>query len=274
MKNNYWIVFVFIIGVFACKNNSSNDEKNEEENVGLKKKKVLVESPQWVATAYRNENWKPSQGQYFFSEMWTWTFHNEMLASDDPRHKGEMSIYVDPPSGTILLTRPDTKYQDEMLDWLIIEPSGKYIAGYTGEHGDFEKIEGDMTKVKDFRMRLSHQKNDFEKYFKQKETQKIFGANKYNNPTIEGQAYEMTFEKTNDKTVLYLAELPFSLRPFYLVAEAYTELGLPLKLDYGFLLPDNYLVLSEDYQHQGKSIGYQLSSFSAAEYFLNIEKYK
>ena len=84
----------------------------------------------------------------------------------------------------------------------------------------------------------------------------------------------MTFAKTTDSATLHLAELPFSMRPFYLVQQTSQDVRFPINLNYGYLLPKNYLIAEETYNEAGATHHYRLEAMSAATHFLDISSYE
>jgi len=282
MRLNMLTLIGLIILFIACDTNTINTpekkilEPKEEKQVqtNLEETSQMVVSDRWSANEYRDKKWKPEEGLYFFSEVWTWAYTNEMLPENDPYRTGKMSIYIDTPTGTILLTRADTKYQEEMTNWIIIQPEGKYMSAFTDEHGKKRVILKEMKDFPDHEFNLKHQQKDFEKYFTELDESKIFGENKYNNPTISANKHIMTFEQTFDQAELFLAQIPFSLRAFYLVSKTNMDLRLPIPMDYGYLLPKDYLVVSETYENNGQKFSYHLESMGPTEYFINTMDYR
>ncbi len=269
MNYRIWLFFLFAFVLFSCqeqKNSSTKEQTTSSINKTI--------DDRWLASDYRNENWKPQNGKYYFSEQWTWSFLNETKASDDPHHQGIFSVFVDPPSGTILLTRAASLYEDEMTDWIVIHPDGTYIIGFTDEHGKKVRLDQKMIDFPDHESLTKEMLSEFKTYFKAKDNFKIFGTNKYGNPTIKGQAYTMSFLKTTETSDFYLGEIPFSLQAFYLVQKTNPDLRFPINIFIGYSIPSNFLILSEHYIVDNKSIRYELTDMSASEYFLDISSYK
>ncbi|MFK7984361.1 MAG: hypothetical protein AB8G86_30600 [Saprospiraceae bacterium] len=272
MKPINLFLLMFCFTLLACQ---SSDQKVTEKAA---QEQAVIEQPTtpekqeetFTADDYRNENWRPAAGNYFFSEMWTWEYFNEGLPADNPDHKGKFIVYVDPPTGTMLLA----DNLDEMTDWIIIHPDGRYTTAFTDVHGKPHIVEQKMADFPDYAFKLSLQKEDFQTYFTKQAQQKEFGHNKYDWPIITADAYQQTFAKTMDTTHLYLKEMPFAVRGLYLVAQTNQDLNFPINLGYGYLLPENYLVISEVYRQNGKEIGYSLASVSPTDYTVNTVTYK
>ncbi len=240
-----------------------------------KDQKTTTSAAGWEADDYRNKNWKPAEGKYYFSELWTYTFLNEMLPNTDPHHKGEISFYVDPPSGTILLERNASNYRDEMTDWILISPDGGYQMGYTGEHGERTIDKKNMNDFPNYKLYAASQAKEFNKFFTKGKGKKEFGATKYNDRTLKGTEYQLSYAKTSESTTLYLASLPFSVRPLYMASKLSQDLSFPINLGYGYLLPEKKLVLSEKtMMGKGREVSYELTSIGATQYFLDLKAFK
>lgn len=276
MKVQHLIAALCLCFFITCQTSNSSTESTTE--VPVEQEKITtpaLEGPQASITpdrtpdTYRNENWRPEEGNYYFSETWTWEFYNELLPTDNPNHKGTFTVYLDPPTGTMLLT----EHLDEMTDWIIVHPDGRYTTAFTDVHGEAHIVQQKMEDFDEYAFKLSLQQEDFKKYFTKKEGQKEFGANKYGWETILATPYQMTFEQTNDTSNLHILEMPFSVRGLYLVSQTNGDLNLPLNLNFGYLLPENYLVVSEETEFGGKKLGFHLKSVSPGEYFVNTETY-
>jgi len=278
MRTIYLILSIILL--FGCKSKNSpvapqvidsevpSEPLNHEE---VKEGEFLSE--RWKATSYRNENWHPEQGQYFFSESWTWTYFNEFVESDDVRYNGEMTIYVDPPSGTILLERNATRYSGDMMDWMIVDPEGVYIAGYTDERGRKIKREHQLGDLVDLTTKLMDRKEDFDRRVKYTGEYKIFGDDRYAWPTVHGEEYRMTYEKTSDENYAWATSVPFSTRPFYLAHLMDGDIVIPISMPYGYIWEEDMLALADEYQYGEKKMGYKLKQMNPDTYFLDISAY-
>ena len=288
------VLFIIIIIGFlsSCKPEpkvvpiSSENSTNQEERLQLDTlitestedpSEVIGEnemvSDRWKTYPYRDENWLTEKGQYFFSEQWTWKYYNEMVPEDDVRRQGEMSVYVDPVSGTILLERNATLYSDDMTDWVIVSPDGTYIMGYTGEHGSKTRVKLHLEDNIDLKTQLSGREEDFNNYVKKTGEFEIFGQHQPGWHTMHGEEYLMTYAKTTDTNYLNITSVPFNMRPFYYVDKVNQDLSMPIKMHYGHILEDNMLVLKDEYQYQSQKIGFELQHMSPTTYFLDINGY-
>jgi len=225
----------------------------------------------WTATEYRNSEWQPDVGKYFFSEMWRWSFGNRLYPEDHPQRYGHFSIMVDPPSGTMLLTREESNYLDEMTEWIIVQPNGEYILGWTEHTGEKFMKRHSIADFDDHAFRSSEQAADFDKYFTHVGEYLTYGEDVYGWRTFKGKEYKQTYMKSSDISYLTVTTLPFSIRPLYLVEKINQDLKLPIKFsNYAYLLPENALALGEFY---GKEFVFNFESASHTSSFLDISEY-
>lgn len=260
----FFVFFLIVIQSIGCKENNLTAQVDKSSSLG---------DPRWSATEYRNENWHPDRGQYFFSEMWTWSYQNDLREVDEGLPKGEMSFYIDPPTGTILLTREDTKYQGDMISWIIIHQDGRYLIGGSDENGKGVITSASINDLEDFEFRMENQKADFENQVKSLDQIKTFGANDYGWPTIEATEHEMSYIMMDDVTRFFLASVPFSMRYFYLVEDVVSDIKLPISQTYGYILPESALLVSESYQFGDDIMESHLVSMSPSEYFIDTASF-
>ncbi|MEM9681614.1 MAG: hypothetical protein AAF901_14925, partial [Bacteroidota bacterium] len=97
--------------------------------------------------SYRNQNWHPERGQYYFSESYHFSYYNETISSEQGPATGEYGFYVDPESGTVLLEKYIANYADEMTDYIIVHPDKTYTVGYTDEFGNQQILKENLMKV-------------------------------------------------------------------------------------------------------------------------------
>jgi hypothetical protein len=98
--------------------------------------------------SYRNENWQPQNGKYYFSNAITWHYQKQTQTEN---FSGTISIYLDIISNTFLLTPKDYGFGEEMIDFILIEKSGRVIVAYaddSGKHLKKFKFNNDSLEVK------------------------------------------------------------------------------------------------------------------------------
>lgn len=232
-----------------------------------------IDTERWKTHSYRDKNWNPKQGKYYFSETWTWSYKNDFIPIGELGHEGKMSIDIDPVSGMMLFTKNDSQLSDEMIDYIIASPEGQYITCWTDVHGekqiDIEENQQMIELNKDQESVVQH----FKKYVKALDTHKLFGQNDYQWPTTKAYAYEMTYKKTIDKNQLFLAEMPISLLPLYLFNKRNNELRIPISLEFGTTIPKNILVVEDRYELENKVSLIQLVSMSPSDIHIDIKPY-
>jgi len=224
--------------------------------------------------AYRNKNWKPKQGKYLFTQMMVYKYKNEIVdLGDDFHHDGEMVIYFDEVSGTMLLTAEAYGLTGEMIDFILVEPSGKYTFASTDEFGKQQKLVMFLDEVFNKNQQITVSDN-FKTYLKTTNNKKTFGKNSYQWPTIMGIEYLMPHELDDEISYIYIAKYKMNMNPIYAFNRLKSETKLPVDIDFDHLLPEYYLVLSSSYKYQGEEVSFELIAISPTEYFVDLKDYK
>ncbi|MFD2588898.1 hypothetical protein ACFSQJ_18375 [Croceitalea marina] len=240
--------------------NSIQKNKIEEQN---------IVQPDSINT-YRNQNWNPDKGQYYFSEEFTFRYSN---AWEDTQgiSSGNFGFYLDPETGTVLLEKNITHFFDEMTNYIIIKPNGNYILGYDDEFGKLRTIQKNVFKTDGVSENLKNVQEDFERFFKSKQETAEFGTNQYYAKALIAEKYERTYVKSPDKVQVYIAPINIPTTALYLVETVFEELDMPVKWDYGYSLPNNHLVVKEIFKtKEGTSVGFELKSIMATEYHIQL----
>lgn len=219
---------------------------------------------------YRNKNWNPKAGKYYFSTQLTYTYRND-FAEDESSRSGEMSIYLDEKTGTFLFTRESYGTPGEMVDFVIGDQEGNYIFGYTDEHG---KKQRETLEVNRFENDEASIDSVFQQFFVKTGVNKSFGENTYGWPIKLGKEYQVTYQKTNDTSFVYLINEPYSYLPIYHFNALESETKLPFSIDYSNTLPQKYNVLAQKYENDGKTVSFELMYYSPTEYFIDLKEYK
>jgi len=234
---------------------------------------LVIQSCAQSTTPYRNKNWSPKTGKYFFSTVLSWSFENE-LTTEDHLKKGEISVYVDEKSGTFLLTREAYGWSGEMVDFVIADQKGNYIMGLTDEHGGKH---WQTIKSEQYPEILAQTKQilaDFNTNCTPTGKTKIFGTNTYGWPTKAGKEYALAYQKTEDKSILYLGTTNYSFLPMFLFNKLELEAKLPISFDYSLVLPANSFPLEDTYEWNGNKVKTTFLSASPTEYFIDLNEYK
>jgi hypothetical protein len=219
---------------------------------------------------YRDKNWNPNTGKYFFSTQLIYAFRND-FAEDESTRLGEISIYLDEKTGTFLFTPESYGTSGEMVDFVIADQEGNYIFGYTDEHG---KKQRETLQVSRFVTDEATIDSIFQQFFVKTGVNKSFGENTYVWPIKIGEEYQVTYQKTNDTSFVYLINEQFSYLPIYHFNALESEAKLPFSMDYSNTLPKKYNVLGQRYENDGKTVSFGLTYYSPTEYFIDLKEYK
>ena len=243
-----------------------------KEGRWIKSNEELVPSP----ISYRNQNWHPDRGQYFFSEHYDFSFLNETFDTNDVRREGRFGFYFDSLTGTVLLVSGES-YFDEMTEWILIRPQQDYIVSYSEEHGGnrIDTIAMD-SYLKYYSKRYNQDvQRSFTTFFEPlPSSTKIFSQDKYCIESLSAKAYSVKYEgAVSDSTILHLAQTPFNWNTFNNLykSDACPEGGLKIHLT-GLLLPKNLFAVEEQSWVNGKNINFRLDCIYASDYHLQIQK--
>ena len=283
------IIFTLLLFcLFACQEKSVETTKTvDAQKTDTSQKKVAKEpikilkaedqpdydKERWTSYDYRDQNWHPEKGQYYFAEQWTWQYENQFMPAGEFGSKGKMSIFVDPVTGTMLFTRAEANLSDDMVEAVLTKPDGSFVLCYKDEFGKKYRYETQTNAITKWETTKQSALDSFQEQLHPTGKEKVFGENKYKNPTITGRAYEMNFQKTNDHSLLYLAPVPFDLHALYLINKVSKDIKAPLNISYQNVLPANYLVLSEKYEQNGKKYEFFLEGMSNTEMHFSVNDY-
>ena len=272
---NISLLFIAIACFFNCKEKQPPKSviatPLEADSLHVETAEVPSEETVKDTISYRNQNWHPERGQYYFSESYHFSYYNETISSEEGSATGEFGFYVDPESGTILLEKYIANYADEMTDYIIVHPDKTYTVGYTDEFGNQQILKENLMKVKGLTEKIQYAADDFKTRFTMMDETKTFGVNKYYPKKLKSMRYQRTYPMTQDTVTLFVAKTNLPTKALYLVDEVLSELGMPVSQDYGFVLPEGALVTQEHYQAPGgERIGFQLTSIMAAEYHIQL----
>jgi hypothetical protein len=225
---------------------------------------------------YRNQNWKPEKGNYYFAEQYLFSFVNETHPEGDPRREGNFSFYLDPVTGTVLLVSGES-FVDEMTRWILVRPNKDYIRSYSQEHGGIHTDTLPLDAyLKSFPKKYNQDvKRSFNAFFEPvPDTSTLFSTGTYCIEKLEARAYKVDYQGgvSSDQTILHLAETPYDWNALNLLykSDALPELGLKINIT-GTLLPKNLLLVQEQSLVEGKTIAFQLECIQATEYHLTVK---
>lgn len=225
--------------------------------------------------AWRNKNWNPKKGKYFFNKVLTWKYQGEM-AEDSLLQEGiEIRIYVDEKTGTFLFTPEAYVFSGPMVDFVIADQKGNYIAAYTVEHGkkiyEVFTVEGLQTLLNS----PDSIPENFNQFFVPTHQKTVFGKNIYGWPIITGEEYHIVFPDMDEMpTVVNIAPMPYSFLPLYMYKNLAIEAQLPFHFDYAEMIPSHYILLSEYTEYYGAKTQLWFDSLADTEYYIDLSAYK
>ncbi|TDB58667.1 hypothetical protein [Arundinibacter roseus] len=211
------------------------------------------------ADPQRNAQWKPDKGKYYFSHALIYEFEKKT-----DQTKGELWVFIDPVTGTMCFQRESSfGLTDEMNEAIVAFPSGKMIACGQDEHGKNVKTTFMNSAVTPHPDDIKFQKDNFrEQCSPTGRTRKEFGW---------GSAeYTLSYIKTNEKTNLWLATVPFNVYPLYTFDEWEGDAQLPVALSFSYVLGPRQLIteLNDPY------VTLKLVAYESNPYYLDLSKYK
>lgn len=225
---------------------------------------------------YRNQNWNPEKGNYYFAEQYLFSFVNETHPEGDPQRAGSFSFYLDPVTGTVLLVSGES-FVDEMTRWVLVRPNKDYIRSYSQEHGGVHTDTLPLDPfLKGFPKKYNQDvKRSFKAFFKPlSDMSTAYSTGRYCLENLEARAYEVDYRGgiSGDQTILQLAETNYDWNALNLLykSDALPEGGLKINIT-GTLLPKNLFAVQEQSLVNGKNIAFQLECIEATEYHLTLK---
>lgn len=267
MKRFSFLLFVLLMALLACNHKQSSTVTSviEDAAVSIETEKA-IDSTRALSNAYRDEQWKPEDGQFYFSE----SYHFELNTAEADTPK-EFGFYLDPESGTILLEKYLTGFQDEMTNWIILQPNGLVLQGFTDEFGEKKVLVHQLRKQAFYTQTRPYAKADFAEFWSIKGMIKEFGPNNYYQKSHRGTLYQRQYPKTEDKAEVYLAKTSLATHELYFIDRLLPELGMPYRTDFGEVLDQGVLVLQESYTlTNAKTGGFHLKEIMASEYHIQL----
>ena len=211
-----------------------------------------------VSDAYRNAQWKPEKGKYYFSHALIYEYFNKVDAT-----KGELWIFIDPVTGTMCFQRESSfGATDEMNDVILAFPNGQMIACGKGESGKKIRETFKNNSVTPTPEDVKFQRETFEKQcIPTGNTRQEFGW--------KSAEHVLTYLKTNEQTKIWLAEVPFNMYPLYAFDEWEGDAQLPVSLSYTYLLSPKQLVTEADDAY----MTIKLIAYESNPYALDLNQY-
>lgn len=100
--------------------------------------------------AYRNQNWQPKKGKYYFSSVITWQYNKH---TENENTQSSIAVYLDSLSNTFLITPQSYGLGEEMIEFILIEKNGRVFVAYADDSGkhlkkyQFKKDSVDLSSI-------------------------------------------------------------------------------------------------------------------------------
>ncbi|MCW5915204.1 MAG: hypothetical protein KIT66_11430 [Chitinophagaceae bacterium] len=196
-----------------------------------------------------------------FTEVWVWEYENA------DGKKGEMAIYREPKLNYWLITPDDAGFRekDEMSLWFLLKPNGEVLQAY-------------LDAVHSSKQIMIHQlpldiKRKLPGNWKARGKSEYFGDTHTGFPKMKGKEYHIRYEKSNEKTSIYLAYTNADawVLPFF------NDMNIDAKLPIRFPkdLPKNFVAVKEVTEYaEGGSVQYRFKNISHTEYYIDLNELK
>jgi hypothetical protein len=211
-----------------------------------------------VSDAYRNAQWKPEKGKYYFSHALIYEYFNKVDSS-----KGEMWVFIDPVTGIMCFQRESSfGATDDMNDAILAFPNGQMIACGKTESGKKIRESFKNSSVTPGPEDVKFQRETFQELCRSTgSTREEFGW--------KSTEHVLTYIKTNERTKLWLAEVPFNVYPLYAFDEWEGDAQLPVSFSYTYILSPKQLVTEADDQY----MTIKLVAYESNPYALDLNQY-
>ena len=194
-----------------------------------------------------------------FTQAWVWEYENNLIAENEPGHKGEIVVYFEPKQNYWLFTTEAFGNSGEMYNWIIGKPDGTYVLNASDEFG--------KTNLMIEKLKFSSNKK-IPSHYRPLSNKKIFNENKLGFPKIIGRKYKVDYEKTTDQSAVYIGDYKVDFSPLYYFNRLIIESKIPLS--FPFDLPENKLLLEDESINSNAKISLVFKEISNTEYFVEI----
>lgn len=218
----------------------------------------IAQVPAKKTDPQRQAQWKPEKGKYYFSHALIYNYFNKVDST-----KGEFWVFIDPVTGTMCFQR-ESSYgaTDDMNEAILALPNGQVIACGTNEFGKNSRKaflnEGVVPSPEDSKF----QKENFK-------TQCAPTGRSRKEYGWESTEHVLSYLKTNEKTRLWFAQVPFGMYPLYAFDEWGGDAQLPVPLSFTYVLGPRQLVTELDDSY----MTIKLISYESNPFYLDLNKY-
>ncbi|MCE7066434.1 hypothetical protein [Dyadobacter sp. CY326] len=183
------------------------------------------------ADKQRAAQWRPAQGQYYFSHSMVFDYENKAEQT-----KGTITIYLDPVSGGMCFKKESSFGKGgKDFDFVIGFPDGKYIFCGSDDNGKKIKIVEAVGALKPGPDTKAQAKEDFATYWAPT-------GNKRDEFGFESSEYDVSYATSESKDKVWLTKTPFSVYPLYGLEFVESAVAMPVSFDFMHVLEPNQLI--------------------------------
>jgi len=220
----------------------------------------------------RDKHWHSRDGEYFFSEVWTFIYKNELLSKGDFGYEGEFKLYIDAKTGTVLVdNRQRDMISDEKIDFVVVHSDGRYFEAFLDANGKKGLKKLGLGSVRATLVDATNIETNFNKNGVALGEEKQYGDKK--GLTLRGRGYEI-LQEDNNKTTVHLARIPMSALPLYMMNSGNAEAQLPIPFDFAQMVPANFWILEEYYEIKNKTVSFYLKNISSTKLSIDLKEYR
>lgn len=255
----------FLLG--SCAEIGSTATTSDEHQAGLYNPQTGEGGPDEVQRAEQGHQAPPNsirakynlKDHYEFTDNWFWQY------TDYEGNKGEMGVAHHPESGIWLFTQDSYGDTDGMSDWILGLPNGTYLLGYKDpEAGSKKQI---LELKADFDI-----DEDLRKLWKRTNKTAVFGHPRNSREKFKGTAYDVTYPRLSDRSIVYVGETSIDFRPVYYFNELDSDARLPFHFPNA--IRKNELVLADSTVHAGGTTSaVTFSELSPTSYHVYVSDY-
>lgn len=195
-----------------------------------------------------------------FTQVWVWEYKNELKGVEEPGYQGEIVVYFHPELNYWLFNFESFGTSGEMFEWVLGKPDGTYIIHAKDESGKSifweEKLEFENLKK-------------IPSYYKPSRDKEVFNQNDLGYEKLTGKAYQIHYEKTEEKGKVYLTKYPQNFLPLYYFNQLNLEAKLPIHFPLD--LPEDVLMLKEETTTPNGEMLMSLKMISNTEYYIYLK---
>ncbi|GGG96875.1 hypothetical protein GCM10007415_35160 [Parapedobacter pyrenivorans] len=201
--------------------------------------------------------------RYTFYHSWHWEYENTWIPEGEQGRSGVMTVYHNDRTGAWLFTSEAYGVTDEMADWILALPTGEYITAYS----DAEGHRGLLRDTLEFPV----SDDALAGWLQPSGDDQVFGANNYGWPTLQGVAYEVDYQKTEEHSTVWVADTAVDMRALVHFNRRVADAKLPVH----FMpdLPAGKIEVAADTESAIRRVRHRLTAISDNYYEINLNDY-